>query len=87
MNIFNYRYVLTHHGFKELYRGIVPVLWRNGPSNALFFILREEASERLPQRVSNFKTACLKMYIICPCYKCVILLQPQCLHILHEIQK
>ncbi|XP_061400772.1 mitochondrial nicotinamide adenine dinucleotide transporter SLC25A51 [Musca vetustissima] len=47
-----FRYVLTNHGFKELYRGIVPVLWRNGPSNALFFILREEASERLPQRSS-----------------------------------
>uniref|UniRef100_A0A1B0BQB0 Mitochondrial carrier protein n=1 Tax=Glossina palpalis gambiensis TaxID=67801 RepID=A0A1B0BQB0_9MUSC len=45
-------YVFVHHGFHELYRGIVPVLWRNGPSNALFFILREEASIRLPQRSS-----------------------------------
>ncbi|XP_075147057.1 mitochondrial nicotinamide adenine dinucleotide transporter SLC25A51 [Haematobia irritans] len=45
-----FKYVMTHHGFKELYRGIVPVLWRNGPSNALFFILREEASIHLPQR-------------------------------------
>ncbi|KNC31805.1 hypothetical protein FF38_12428 [Lucilia cuprina] len=45
-------YVLTNHGFKELYRGIVPVLWRNGPSNAMFFILREEASLHLPQRSS-----------------------------------
>ncbi|XP_013107152.1 mitochondrial nicotinamide adenine dinucleotide transporter SLC25A51 [Stomoxys calcitrans] len=47
-----FKYVLEHHGFKELYRGIVPVLWRNGPSNALFFILREEASTHLPQRTS-----------------------------------
>uniref|UniRef100_A0ABK9NGC3 Solute carrier family 25 member 51 n=1 Tax=Glossina morsitans morsitans TaxID=37546 RepID=A0ABK9NGC3_GLOMM len=47
-----FRYVFSHHGFHELYRGIVPVLWRNGPSNALFFILREEACIRLPQRSS-----------------------------------
>lgn len=47
-----YRYVVTNYGFRELYRGIEPVFWRNGMSNALFFMLREEASERLPKRVS-----------------------------------
>lgn len=43
--------MLSYHGLTELYRGIVPVLWRNGPSNAMFFMLREEASELLPQQV------------------------------------
>lgn len=50
------RYVLTNHGLQELYRGIVPVLWRNGPSNAMFFMLREEASELLPQQVYKLST-------------------------------
>ncbi|EDW83923.1 uncharacterized protein Dwil_GK13868 [Drosophila willistoni] len=47
-----FRYVVTNYGFRELYRGIEPVFWRNGLSNALFFMLREEASVRLPQRKS-----------------------------------
>jgi hypothetical protein len=41
------------YGFKELYRGLVPILARNGPSNAVFFILREEALEKLPKRDGN----------------------------------
>lgn len=47
-----FRYVWTQHGFREFYRGLTPILYRNGPSNALFFILREEAKEILPERVS-----------------------------------
>ncbi|XP_034112305.1 mitochondrial nicotinamide adenine dinucleotide transporter SLC25A51 [Drosophila albomicans] len=47
-----FRYVVTNYGFRELYRGIEPVFWRNGLSNALFFMLREEASVRLPKRKS-----------------------------------
>ncbi|TDG48421.1 hypothetical protein AWZ03_005166 [Drosophila navojoa] len=47
-----FRYVVTNYGFRELYRGIEPVFWRNGLSNALFFMLREEASNRLPKRKS-----------------------------------
>lgn len=47
-------YHVTHHyGFRELYRGLTPVLCRNGPSNSLFFILREEAAARLPRHVSR----------------------------------
>lgn len=42
--------IIAENGFKELYRGLVPVLLRNGPSNAVFFILREEA-QKLPQGV------------------------------------
>lgn len=40
--------VYVHHGLKEYYRGFVPILLRNGPSNVVFFILREELSERGP---------------------------------------
>lgn len=46
-----FRVITIENGFKELYRGLVPILLRNGPSNALFFILREEAT-KLPQGVS-----------------------------------
>lgn len=48
-----FHYVFTNYGFRELYRGLTPVLCRNGPSNAIFFILREEAAERLPHYVSS----------------------------------
>ncbi|CAH1399287.1 unnamed protein product [Nezara viridula] len=37
------------HGFAEFYRGLVPVLCRNGPSNALFFIFRDKANELFPE--------------------------------------
>uniref|UniRef100_A0A034VUK9 Solute carrier family 25 member 51 n=1 Tax=Bactrocera dorsalis TaxID=27457 RepID=A0A034VUK9_BACDO len=52
-----FNYVLVHHGFLELYRGIVPVLWRNGPSNAMFFMLREEVSLFLPETTSKTSKA------------------------------
>jgi hypothetical protein len=45
--------IIKENGVKELYRGLVPILLRNGPSNALFFVLREEA-QKLPQKVSHF---------------------------------
>lgn len=45
--------IIQEYGVKELYRGLVPILLRNGPSNALFFVLREEA-QKLPQKVSFF---------------------------------
>nr|CAG4638751.1 EOG090X0E0P [Cyclestheria hislopi] len=40
---------LKHYGFREYYRGLTPILIRNGLSNALFFTLREEISHRLPK--------------------------------------
>lgn len=40
-----FREVAAHHGTREFYRGIVPILLRNGPSNAAFFLLREEAQK------------------------------------------
>uniref|UniRef100_A0A182R7M8 Mitochondrial carrier protein n=1 Tax=Anopheles funestus TaxID=62324 RepID=A0A182R7M8_ANOFN len=47
-----FKIIMLENGIKELYRGLVPVLWRNGPSNAMFFVLREEADSRLPKRVT-----------------------------------
>lgn len=46
-----FSYVYTQHGFKELYRGMAPILIRNGPSNAMFFVMREEVANRLPIHV------------------------------------
>lgn len=48
-----FQYVYVNYGYRELFRGATPILWRNGPSNALFFIMREEAATRLPQHVST----------------------------------
>lgn len=42
------RVIAAEYGLKEFYRGLVPILLRNGPSNALFFVLREKAHEYLP---------------------------------------
>lgn len=49
-----FHYVCMNYGYRELYRGLTPILWRNGPSNVLFFIMREEAAVRLPKRVCYF---------------------------------
>lgn len=38
-----FRMIISDHGWRELYRGLIPILVRNGPSNAVFFVLREEA--------------------------------------------
>lgn len=47
-----FKYVCVNYGYRELFRGYSPILWRNGSSNALFFILREEAADMLPKHVS-----------------------------------
>ncbi|XP_064652337.1 mitochondrial nicotinamide adenine dinucleotide transporter SLC25A51-like [Lineus longissimus] len=39
---------LSDFGFREYYRGVIPILLRNGPSNALFFTLRGPMKEMLP---------------------------------------
>ncbi|KAG8130344.1 putative Solute carrier family 25 member 51 isoform X1 protein, partial [Naja naja] len=41
--------VLREHGAREYYRGLVPILLRNGPSNALFFGLRGPIKQCLPE--------------------------------------
>lgn len=52
--------IVREHGIRELYRGLVPILIRNGPSNAVFFVLREEA-QKLPQKV-NLTLDCAKLF-------------------------
>ena len=44
--------ILQEHGVRECYRGLVPILLRNGPSNALFFGLRGPLKDILPQAES-----------------------------------
>ncbi|KAM4603876.1 mitochondrial nicotinamide adenine dinucleotide transporter SLC25A51-like [Polymixia lowei] len=39
----------SEHGVLECYRGLVPILLRNGPSNALFFAFRGPLKELLPE--------------------------------------
>ncbi|CAL8267008.1 unnamed protein product [Boreogadus saida] len=48
-----FRTLLSEHGVRECYRGLVPVLLRNGPSNVLFFGLRGPIKEQLPQASSG----------------------------------
>ncbi|KAM4621203.1 mitochondrial nicotinamide adenine dinucleotide transporter SLC25A51-like isoform 1-T2 [Polymixia lowei] len=47
-----FRTLLTEYGVRECYRGLVPVLLRNGPSNVLFFGLRGPIKEQLPEASS-----------------------------------
>lgn len=44
-----FKVVGVNYGFREYYRGLVPILCRNGPSNVGFFILRDEVQLRLPK--------------------------------------
>lgn len=39
---------LRSRGIPEYYRGLVPILLRNGPSNAVFFLFRGEIKDLLP---------------------------------------
>jgi hypothetical protein len=36
------------YGIREYFRGLTPILIRNGPSNAVFFLFRGEVKQRLP---------------------------------------
>ncbi|XP_068596543.1 solute carrier family 25 member 51b [Brachionichthys hirsutus] len=47
--VHTFRTLLSDYGVRECYRGLVPILLRNGPSNALFFGLRGPIKERLPE--------------------------------------
>lgn len=44
-----FRIIKTQYGLKEFYRGLSPILLRNGPSNALFFGLRGRIKALLPE--------------------------------------
>jgi hypothetical protein len=39
---------LRVHGISEYYRGVSAILWRNGPSNVIFFLLREDIKKIMP---------------------------------------
>ncbi|XP_054270198.1 mitochondrial nicotinamide adenine dinucleotide transporter SLC25A51-like [Macrosteles quadrilineatus] len=43
------RVIAVNYGIKEFYRGLVPILLRNGPSNLFFFMAREQADAILPK--------------------------------------
>ena len=40
---------LKVYGFREYYRGLTPVLMRNGPSNVIFFLFRNKIKAQLPK--------------------------------------
>jgi hypothetical protein len=40
---------LQPYGLAEYYRGVIPILLRNGPSSALFFCLRDPCRDLLPE--------------------------------------
>ncbi|XP_065175243.1 mitochondrial nicotinamide adenine dinucleotide transporter SLC25A51-like [Sycon ciliatum] len=44
---------LRTYGFREYYRGVVPILCRNGPSNILFFSLRDPISKDVGRLMGN----------------------------------
>ncbi|XP_057706098.1 solute carrier family 25 member 51b [Corythoichthys intestinalis] len=48
-----FRTLLSEYGVRECYRGLVPILLRNGPSNVLFFGLRGPIKERLPEATTR----------------------------------
>lgn len=43
-----FQVVGVRYGLREYYRGLIPILCRNGPSNVGFFIIRDEVHSRMP---------------------------------------
>ncbi|KYM95337.1 PREDICTED: solute carrier family 25 member 51 [Cyphomyrmex costatus] len=57
-----FRYLLSNHGITELYRGVVPIIYRNGLSNLMFFTLRDQSKVLLGEKESlltNFVSGAL----------------------------
>lgn len=48
-----FRTLLSEYGVRECYRGLVPILVRNGSSNVLFFGLRGPIKELLPEATTK----------------------------------
>ncbi|XP_015262977.1 PREDICTED: solute carrier family 25 member 51 [Gekko japonicus] len=61
-NTFQAFRVLREHGIREYYRGLVPILLRNGPSNALFFGLRGPIKQCLPE-ATTYRTHLINDFI------------------------
>lgn len=47
-----FRYLLTNHGVTECYRGMVPIIFRNGLSNLMFFTLRDQSKALMGKQES-----------------------------------
>ncbi|KAL6255145.1 hypothetical protein P5V15_013478 [Pogonomyrmex californicus] len=57
-----FRYLLMNHGVTECYRGMVPIIYRNGLSNLMFFTLRDQSKMLLGEKESlltNFVSGAL----------------------------
>lgn len=57
-----FRHLLAEHGIAECYRGLVPILFRNGLSNLMFFTLRDQSKLLMHGRdtlVTNFVSGAL----------------------------
>jgi len=52
-----FRVLGKQYGFHEYYRGLTPILMRNGPSNVLFFGLRGPLKSALPEAKSSIGNA------------------------------
>lgn len=50
-----FRYILTKYGVNECYRGLVPIIYRNGLSNLTFFTLRDKSKELMGDRQTIIK--------------------------------
>ncbi|XP_051169599.1 mitochondrial nicotinamide adenine dinucleotide transporter SLC25A51 [Leptopilina boulardi] len=50
-----FNYILTKYGVRECYRGLVPIIYRNGLSNLTFFTLRDKSKELMGDRQSILK--------------------------------
>lgn len=56
------------YGFREYYRGLTPILLRNGPSNVVFFVLREELNTYIPDaKSSTWGLNTIKQFLIGAC--------------------
>jgi hypothetical protein len=44
-----FKVVGLNYGFREYYRGLIPILLRNGPSNVGFFVIRDEVHYYRPR--------------------------------------
>lgn len=57
-----FRYILKTHGVWECYRGVLPIIYRNGLSNTMFFSLRDQSKSYIDHDsvAGNFITgACI----------------------------
>jgi hypothetical protein len=51
-----FRYLLANYGVSECYRGMVPIIYRNGLSNLMFFTLRDQSKELMDRKKNSLLT-------------------------------